>query len=172
MLAFVFLLLLVSWSQQNGSAQSGPLIPWSSDKPDSASLSLQVMKVDVLIDNQQARVRVLQIFDSHVAQALEGKYLFALPPQASVSDFAIWEGDMRIPGVILENRRANAVYSQIKQQQVDPGLLQQDDDHEGSSAFSAKVFPIPAYGTKRIEMEYTEVLPVESLTSHFTFPLK
>jgi Ca-activated chloride channel family protein len=64
------------------------------------------------------------------------------------------------------------VYSQIKQQQVDPGLLQQDDDHEGTSAFSAKVFPIPAYGTKRIEMEYTEVLPVESLTSHFTFPLK
>jgi len=172
MLAFVFLLLLVSWSEQNGSAQSGTLIPSTSDKPDSATLSLQVMKVDVLIDNQQARVRVLQIFDSHVAQALEGKYLFALPPQASVSDFAIWEGDMRIPGVMMEKRRANAVYSQIKQQQVDPGLLQQDDDHEGTSAFSAKVFPIAAYGTKRIEMEYTEVLPVESLTSHFTFPLK
>jgi Ca-activated chloride channel family protein len=79
---------------------------------------------------------------------------------------------MRIPGVMMEKRRANAVYSQIKQQQVDPGLLQQDDEHEGSSAFSAKVFPIPAYGTKRIEMEYTEVLPVDSLTSHFTFPLK
>jgi len=172
MLAFVFLLLLVSWSEQNGSAQSGALIPSTSDKPDSATLSLQVMKVDVLIDNQHARVRVLQIFDSHVAQALEGKYLFALPPQASVSDFAVWESDMRIPGVMMEKRRANAVYSQIKQQQVDPGLLQQDDEHEGSSAFSAKVFPIPAYGTKRIEMEYTEVLPVESLTSHFTFPLK
>jgi Ca-activated chloride channel family protein len=130
------------------------------------------MKVDVLIDNQHARVRVLQIFDSHVTQALEGKYLFALPPQASVSDFAVWDADMRIPGVMMEKRRANAVYSQIKQQQVDPGLLQQDDEHEGSSAFSAKVFPIPAYGTKRIEMEYTEVLPVDSLTSHFTFPLK
>lgn len=172
MLAFVLLLSLVSWPERKGSAQSGVLIPSSSDKPDSANLSLQVMKVDVLIDNQHARVRVLQIFDSHVAQALEGKYLFALPPQASVSDFAIWEGDMRIPGVMMEKRRANAVYSQIKQQQVDPGLLQQDDDHEGTSAFSAKVFPIPAYGTKRIEMEYTEVLSVESLISHFTFPLK
>lgn len=171
-LAFVFVLLLLSWSERNGSAQSGALIPSTSDKPDSATLSLQGMKVDVLIDNQHARVRVLQIFDSHVAQALEGKYLFALPPQSSVSDFAIWERDMRIPGVMMEKRRANAVYSQIKQQQVDPGLLQQDDDHAGTSAFSAKVFPIPAYGTKRIEMEYTEVLPVESLTSHFTFPLK
>jgi Ca-activated chloride channel homolog len=172
MFALIFLASLAGWSEQKGSAQSGALIPSTSDKPDPATLSLQVMKVDVLIDNQHARVRVLQIFDSHVAQALEGKYLFALPPPASVSDFAIWEGDMRIPGVMMEKRRANAVYSQIKQQQVDPGLLQQDDDHEGTSAFSAKVFPIPAYGTKRIEMEYTEVLPVEGLTSHFTFPLK
>src|SRR5712691_7085945 len=171
-LAFILVLLPLLWSLRRTSAQSGVLIPSTSDKPNPATLSLQSMKVDVLIDNQHARVRVLQIFDSHVVQALEGKYLFALPPRSSVSDFAIWEGDMRIPGVMMEKRRANAVYSQIKQQQVDPGLLQQDDDHEGTSAFSAKVFPIPAYGTKRIEMEYTEVLPVESLTSHFTFPLK
>src|SRR5437762_1133607 len=171
---FICLLLLLPlcWLLRRGSAQSGVLIPSTSDKPNVAALSLQSMNVDVLIDNQHARVRVLQIFDSHVAQALEGKYLFALPPRASVADFAVWDGDMRIPGVMMEKRRANAVYSQIKQQQVDPGLLQQDDEHEGSSAFSAKVFPIPAYGTKRIEMEYTEVLPVESLTSHFTFPLK
>ncbi len=130
------------------------------------------MNVDVLIDNQHARVKVLQIFDNHTSQILEGKYLFALPPAASIFDFAVWDADVRIPGVMMEKRRANKVYSEIKQQQVDPGLLQQDDEHEGRSAFSAKVVPIPAYGTKRVEMEYTEVLPVESLVSHFTFPLK
>ena len=166
------LISALCWSLRHGAAQSGVLIPSTSSKPDAATLSLQVMNVDVLIDNQHARVRVLQIFDSHIAQPLEGKYLFALPPQASVSDFAIWDGDTRVPGVMMEKRRANAVYSQIKQQQIDPGLLQQDDEHAGKSAFSAKVFPIPGYGTKRVEMEYTEMLPVESLTSHFTFPLK
>jgi len=171
---FIGLSLVTSlcWSLRQSAAQSGVLIPSTSSKPDAATLSLQVMNVDVLIDNQHARVRVLQIFDSHISQQLEGKYLFALPPQASISDFAVWDGDTRVPGVMMEKRRANAVYSQIKQQQVDPGLLQQDDEHAGKSAFSAKVFPIPAYGTKRVEMEYTEMLPVESLTSHFTFPLK
>jgi Ca-activated chloride channel family protein len=103
---------------------------------------------------------------------LEGKYLFDLPPQSTISDFAVWDNDTRIPGVMLEKRRANAIYGEIKQRQVDPGLLQQDDEHGGHSAFSAKVFPIPAYGTKRIELEYTEMLPVDGLTSHFTFPLK
>lgn len=154
------------------SAQSGVLIPSTGDKPDSNTLSLNVMNVDVLIDNQHARVKVLQIFDNHTAQALEGKYLFALPAAASISDFAVWDADVRIPGVMMEKRRANKVYSEIKQQRVDPGLLQQDDEHEGRSAFSAKVVPIPGYGTKRVEMEYTEILSVESLVSHFTFPLK
>lgn len=172
LLIVVVLLLPLCFSYRHSSAQSGVLIPSTSSKPDANTLSLQVMNVDVLIDNQHARVRVMQIFDSHTSQILEGKYLFALPQTASISDFAVWDADVRIPGVMMEKRRANKAYSEIKQQQIDPGLLQQDDEHEGRSAFSAKVFPIPAYGTKRVEIEYTEVLPVDSLASHFTFPLK
>ena len=166
------LLLPLCISYRHSSAQSGVLIPSTSSKPDPNTLSLQVMNVEVLIDNQHARVKVMQIFDNHSAQTLEGKYLFALPQTASIFDFAVWDADLRIPGVMMEKRRANKAYSEIKQQQIDPGLLQQDDEHEGRSAFSAKVFPIPAYGTKRVEIEYTEVLPVDSLVSHFTFPLK
>ena len=172
LLIVLALLLPLGFSYRHSSAQSGVLIPSTSSKPDPNTLSLQVMNVDVLIDNQHARVKVMQIFDNHSAQTLEGKYLFALPQTASIFDFAVWDSDVRIPGVMMEKRRANKAYSEIKQQQIDPGLLQQDDEHEGRSAFSAKVFPIPAYGTKRVEIEYTEVLPVDSLVSHFTFPLK
>lgn len=170
LVSFALSLLL---APSKGSAQSGVLIPSSiKEKPDDSILSLGVMNVDVLVDNQHARVRVLQIFDSHAPQVLEGKYLFDLSPRASVSDFAVWDGDTRIPGVMMEKRRAGAVYASVKQQQVDPGLLQQDDEHGGSTAFSARVFPIPARGTKRVELEYTETLPVDGLTSHFSFPLK
>lgn len=154
-------------------AQSGVLIPATiKNTPDDSILSLSVMKVDVKIDNQHAHVRVLQIFDNHRNQILEGKYLFALPAQSSIADFAVWDGDLRLPGVILEKRRANQLYEQIKAQVTDPGLLQQDDEHGGASAFSAKVFPVPAYGTKRVELEYTEMLPVENLSSRLSFPLK
>jgi len=170
LVSFAFSLLFTS---PKGSAQSGVLIPSSiKDRPDDSILSLALMNVDVLVDNQHARVRVLQIFDSHTPQVLEGKYIFDLSPSASVSDFAVWDGDTRIPGVMMEKRRAGAVYASVKQQQVDPGLLQQTDEHGGATAFSAKVFPIPARGTKRVELEYTETLPVDELTSHFSFPLK
>jgi Ca-activated chloride channel family protein len=154
-------------------AQSGVLIPTTIQNTSNNSiLSLPVMKVEVKIDNQHTHVRVLQIFDNHRNLVLEGKYLFALPPQSSIADFAVWDGDLRLPGVILEKRRANQLYEQIKAQVTDPGLLQQDDEHGGASAFSAKVFPIPAYGTKRVELEYTEMLPVENMSSRFSFPLK
>ncbi|MEZ5425174.1 MAG: VIT domain-containing protein [Pyrinomonadaceae bacterium] len=154
-------------------AQTGVLIPSSvKNEADDQILSLGAMNVDVCIDNQHATVKVTQIFDNHTDQTLEGKYLYALPEKASVSDFAVWDADQRIPGVMLEKRRANEVYGEIKRKEIDPGILQQDDEHGGTSAFSAKVVPIPANGTKRLEMEYTEVLPVENLNTHFTFPLK
>jgi Ca-activated chloride channel family protein len=172
LLPLLSLVLATGLPFRPGRAQSGALIPSTKEKPDASILSMQVMNVDVLIDNQHATVRVLQIYDNHTAQTLESKYLFALPPRASVSDFAVWDGDTRIPGVMLERRRAAAVYGEIKQATVDPGLLQQDDEHAGQTAFSAKVFPINPYGSKRVEMEYTEMLAVEDLTSHFTFPLK
>jgi Ca-activated chloride channel family protein len=43
-----------------------------------------------------------QIFSSHVPAISEGNYVFALPGGALVSDFAVWDGPTRIPGVILE----------------------------------------------------------------------
>src|SRR4029434_9453611 len=53
-----------------------------------------------------------------------------------------------------------------------PGVLQHGAERGGRSAFSAKVFPVPAYGSKRVELEYTEMLAVENLTSRFSFPLR
>lgn len=165
-LPFAFLLL------PRASAQSGVLIPLPSEKPDSKILSLAVMNVDITIDNQRATVKVMQIFDNHTRQILEGKYVFALPQKSSISDFAVWDFDKRIPGVMMERRRANQIYESVKPKPIDPGILQTTDETESASGFSAKITPINSYGTKRLELEYAEDLPVENLTSHFSFPLK
>ena len=157
----------------------GVLIPSGSSAPDPAILSLDQMAVDIRIDNGDARVSVRQIFASHRAGVLEGEYLFSMPSRATVSDFAVWDGVTRIPGVILERRRAEEIYESLKQQQIDPGLLQQGErGTEGAaeatrtSAFSARIVPIPGFGTKRLEMEYHEVVPVENLQSAFALPLR
>lgn len=153
-------------------AQSGVLVPTSAQKPDRAILSLDEMSVDIKIDNQFARVRVVQIFGNRTDRVQEGQYVFLIPTTASISDFAVWDGDVRIPGVILEKRRAEEIYEDLALQAIDPGLLEQERDGEADTAFTVKITPIPAYGTKRLELEYTEALPVDNLESHFSFPLK
>jgi Ca-activated chloride channel family protein len=155
---------------------AGVLIPSSvKEEPDPAILSLDEMRVTIDIDNQHASVSVLQIFASHWGTILEGKYLFALPPTALISDFAVWDDLVRIPGVILEKRRAEEIYDELTQQRIDPGLLKQEGDGaEGArpGVFSVKVAPIPAWGNKRLELSYTQTIPVEGLRSYFSFPLK
>lgn len=133
------------------------------------ALSLAEMTVKVSINNQFARVKIMQIYTNNTGRILEGKYVFSIPNTAIISDFAVWDGDVRIPGVIIEKRRANEIYEEIKQQYIDPGLLESE---EGESAFSTRITPIQPYSTKRMELEYTEILPVDGLKSYFSFPLR
>lgn len=155
---------------------AGVLIPTNLQEPDSSVLSLDEMFADVRIDDGQARISVRQIFGSHRDSPLEGNYLFALPGGALVSDFAVWDGVTRIPGVILERKRAQEIYNDIRLQSLDPGLLQmgeRDADEAGRSAvFSARIVPIPAYGSKRLELEYRQRIPVERLAGYFALPLR
>src|SRR5437667_7573153 len=130
----------------------GVLIPSGRSSPDPAILSLDRMAADIRIDNGEARVAIQQVFASRSGGVLEGEYLFSLPGRATVSDFAVWDGVTRIPGVILERRRAEELYESLKQQQIDPGLLQQGErGTEGASeatrtsAFSARIVPIPGF---------------------------
>jgi Ca-activated chloride channel family protein len=153
-------------------AQAGVLIPSGSEKPNPEVLTLNEMVVNVAIDNQFARVRVMQIFGNLTDRVQEGRYVFLIPTTAAVSDFAVWDGDIRIPGVILEKRRAEEIYQDLALQAIDPGLLQQEDEDQTATAFTVQVAPIPAYGTKRLELEYSELLQVNNLESYFSFPFK
>lgn len=157
-------------------ADAGILIPREKSQPDPSVLSLDEMEISVTIDNGVARVYVRQIFGNHTGRIEEGNYIFALPSRATVSDFAVWDGPTRIPAVILERKRANELYTEIKQQMIDPGLLQMGErgaeEARRSAAFSARIVPIPAYGTKRLELEYHENIPVENMKSFFAIPLR
>lgn len=156
-------------------ADGGVLVPTNLVQPNPNALTMAEMAIDIWIDDGDARVLVRQVYASHVGQVLEGKYSFALPGRAVVSDFAIWDEVTRIPGVILERKRAEEIYKDLKMQAIDPGLLQAgEDEAEGrrSAVFSARVVPIPAYGGKRIEIEYHQTLPLEDLASVLAIPLK
>ncbi|HKE07704.1 MAG TPA: VIT domain-containing protein [Candidatus Acidoferrum sp.] len=169
-------LLLLLFTPVAVFGDGGVLIPRDKAQPDPSILSLEEMEITVQIDNGDARVFVRQIFANHTPGIQEGNYVFALPSRATVSDFAVWDGPVRIPAVILERKRAGEIYNELKQQSIDPGLLQMGErgaeEAKRSTIFSARIVPIPAFGTKRLEFEYHETIPVENLKSYFAIPLR
>ncbi len=156
---------------------TGVLLPRGRTQPDPAILSLAEMDVTVRIDNGDARVFIEQIFVNHTRYVEEGTYVFAVPSQATISDFGVWDGPTRIPAVILERKRAERIYNALAQQAIDPGLLEMGEYGASNqqagqgNLFSAKITPIPAYGTKRLEIEYHQRIPVANLKSYFVLPL-
>ncbi|MGH9537228.1 MAG: VIT and vWA domain-containing protein [Terriglobales bacterium] len=169
----ILLAVLLAPSMLRGDA--GILIPRDKAQPDPAILSLEEMEITIRIDNGDAHISVKQIFANHSGGVEEGNYVFALPSQATVSDFAAWDGPTRIPAVVLERKRAEDIYTQLKRQMIDPGLLQMgergSEEAKRSAVFSARIVPIPPYGTKRLEFEYHQSLAADNLKSYFAIPL-
>ena len=161
-------------------ADSGVIIPMGKDAPDDAILSIESMDIHILIDNGHATVTLKEVFRNRTENTLEGSYSLALPESAAISDFAVWDDLTRIPGVILERKRAEELYVQIRNQAIDPGLLEAGEVSEEnapgqarhSTEFSVHIVPIPAFGYKRIEAEYRQTIPVSQLSSDFVLPLK
>jgi Ca-activated chloride channel family protein len=170
------LLLLLICCTLPARADSGTLTPRDKEAPDPSVLALDEMRVDIDIDNGDAHVSIVQIFTNHTKNIEEGTYRFALPGAATVSDFAVWDGAVRIPAVILERKRAEQVYDQARLQAVDPGLLEAGErdnkDPRTTSLFTAKIVPIPAYGTKRLEIEYHQRLATSDFKQYFALSLK
>jgi len=152
----------------------GVIIPLEGgrDKPDQSILSIYRMEINILIDNNYATVKVMQIFHNHTNRDLEGQYVFIVPSEAAISDFAIWDNQVRIPGVVMEKKRARRIYEETVWRMKDPGLLETTDDASQMHHFKARIYPIPAGGTKRLEMEYTQKLDMSRLRTYFNFPLK
>ncbi len=182
--AAVIALLALAARPQTARAQAGLLVPSSTGRPDAAVLALREMEVDVGIARGHGRVNVRQVFENRTAAVQEGTYRFRLPPSASVSDFAVWDGLVRVPGVILEKQRARAIYRELTTQRIDPGLLQQGEEDEAAAGapsssrpsagavFSARVSPIPAWATKRLEIQFQQEAPLVSGRGEFRLALR
>jgi Ca-activated chloride channel family protein len=165
LIIFLFPVLLLS--------DAGVLIPVTvSDTPDPSILSLYRMEVNIEIKDRIAETKVLQVYRNHTDGILEGQYIFTIPEQAMLKDFAIWDQDVRIPGIIMEKEKARKIYEKLVWQAIDPGLVERGRLRHEVDYFSVNVAPIPPYGTKRVELFYTEELSLNQMNVFYDFPLE
>ena len=143
----------------------GILVPTDTSLP---PLAIESHRVEVTIKDRTSETKVVQVFKNSTSRILEATYTFPLPKGASISDFALWMDGKRVSGEVLEKDKAREIYQGIVSRMKDPGLL----EYIGNDIFQARIFPIPANGTQKVEISFTTVLPREGGVSQYTYPLK
>lgn len=94
------------------------------------------------------------VFRNANARPLEGTFEFPLLEGQSVIRFALdIDGQLR-EAVPVEKERGRVAFEEISRRRADPGLLEQT----AGNNYRARIFPLPANGTRRIAIAYQEDL--------------
>ncbi|MEE9391071.1 MAG: VIT and VWA domain-containing protein [Planctomycetota bacterium] len=125
-------------------------------------------KVSVAIHDEIATTTVRQTFRSKSRYILEGIYLFPIPADAVLKDFAMTMNGKMVKGEVLESDKARRIYEGIVRRNRDPGLL----EYVGKRLFRARVFPLNPGATIDIELSYVESLRREGNLVEYRYPLK
>ncbi|MFH1675553.1 MAG: VIT domain-containing protein [bacterium] len=140
-----------------------PIGPWPAQP-----ITLDRETVEIKLDNQFAHVKTSQIFKNNTPTVLEGTWIFPVPRDANISNFSLWLDGKELSSETLPADQARSIYQQIVSSMRDPGLL----EYMGDGMIRAHIYPIPANGTKQIDMEYDWLVPIDSGLMRLEFPLK
>ena len=165
-LAVITVFLFLAW--QASVRADGFIIPIPPPPVRSVpDLAVKYHHVEVTIQDQVAQTWIDQVFLNHSPYELEGTYIFPLPEEAAIADFAMFVDGERLAGEILDKDEARRIYESIVNRRRDPALL----EYIGRNAFQASVYPIPAHGEKCIQLVYSQVLPADRGLVHYVYPL-
>ncbi len=129
---------------------------------------VETYSVDTTIDDQVAVTRVTQVLRNVSDRGnAEGYVYFPLPAKALVTDLVLWIDGEPINGDLLDKDEARSVYRNIVSTLKDPALLEWVDH----GLLQLSVFPIPPGGTRKVEIEYVELLPAEGGLVGYRHPL-
>ena len=161
----VFATLLVTMAVLSAPlVADGLILP---DHPELGWLSVVYHDVSVEIRDGMVTTCVDQLFRNDAPVAIEGRYVFPLPAGAVVTGFTLWVDGEPLEGSVLPADEARAIYEDYVRRIIDPALL----EYVGRDTLSARVFPIPPGGERRIEITYHELLTPDAGVYRYRYPL-
>lgn len=132
-------------------------------------LAIEEADIGVRILGDVAETVIELNFRNDDHRVAEGEFVLPLPAGATVSGYALEvNGEMRA-AVSVEKQRARTAYETVKNRKIDPGIV----EREAGNIYRTQIYPIPAKGTKRLRISYTESLQeTYSLPLDFPAPVK
>lgn len=130
-------------------------------------LTVDFHRVQVKIENQLATTTIDMQFTNTGDGLAEGTFVFPLPDNAAVDRLTMIIDGEAFEAKILSAEEARSIYDEIVRQHRDPALL----EYIGTQAIQANVFPIPPGESRRIQIDYTQLLPVDNGLVEYVYPL-
>jgi Ca-activated chloride channel homolog len=149
----------------NTASATGMLLPKDKSLP---PLEIKSHRVAVRIDGSVARTTVHQEFINNTDRQMEATYVFPIPKDAALSDFAMMINGKRQAGKVIEAGKARSTYEQIVRQMRDPGLIEYMD----CGLLKMRVFPIAPRSVVKLDLSFSNPLKFESGVYEYVFPLK
>lgn len=121
---------------------------------DGTGLDLVAIDARGVLEGPLAFTELRLTFQNPRPEVIEGRFQIQLPVGAVISRFAMKIDSTWQEGEVVERQRARRIYEDFLHRRQDPALLEQ----ETANQFSARVFPIPAHGTKDLVISYSHAL--------------
>lgn len=132
------------------------------------TLEISRQSVRAVIRDGLAETEVDQTFFNPGSRAVEGWYWFTIPLGAHVTGFALDADGTLVEGELIEREQAKRHYEESAQQGHEPALLEWVDGR----TFRARIFPVPAAGSRRAVLRYLQRLPLVEGRLRFVHPLQ
>ncbi|MCP4581425.1 MAG: VWA domain-containing protein [candidate division Zixibacteria bacterium] len=132
-----------------------------------ANFNVKYHEVNVEIDDPVALTKIDQVFTNPYNRELEANYIFPIPENAAISRFVAWLNGRKMEAELLDAKQARKIYEDIVRQRKDPALL----EYAGRGMYKLRVYPIPARGEVRIQLEYEQALKSDNGTVEYLYPL-
>ena len=128
---------------------------------------LQDLSVDILVIGQTAVTTMEMTFYNPNSRVMEGEFQFPLANGQQVSRFALDINGKLREGVVVDKTAGRKAFEDIVRRGVDPGLLEKT---EGNN-FKARVYPMPAKGTRRVLIAFEQELHERDGQDYYFLPI-
>jgi tetratricopeptide (TPR) repeat protein len=152
----------------SGSGRIYGLDPFAAAGAPARPLTIAKQIVKVVLRDGLAETEVDQTFGNPGGRNIEGWYWFTVPEGAIVTSFALETDGTLVEGEVVEKHEAAAVYAAAMASERDPALLEWIDGR----SYRARIFPIPANGTRRVVLRYLEVPTTVEGKLRYVYPMR
>ncbi len=143
------------------------IVPPTPRLPEPIQVEVKYHRVDIEISHQLSKVHIDQVFVNPNNVEVEGRYIFPIPEEASISDFVLYVDGEKLHGEVMNADEALRIYEDIVSRMIDPAILR----YAGQDMFEARIYPFPARGERRVEMDYEQLVRKDGDLYRFIYPL-